>query len=79
MTKLKNLLSNNISKDFYRFEIVDQENGFTVIIKNNEIKVRFINNIILIINNGNVDTITKSNNIYITVSKLYKKIRNIIL
>ena len=79
MTKLKNLLSNNISKDFYKFEIVDQENGFTVIIKNNEIKVRFINNIILIINNGNVDTITKSNNIYITVSKLYKKIRNIIL
>lgn len=79
MTKLKNLLSNNISKDFYKFEIVDQENGFTVIIKNNEIKVRFINNIILIINNGNVDTITKSDNIYITVSKLYKKIRNIIL
>ena len=79
MSKLKNLLSNNISKDFYRFEIVDQENGFTVIIRNNEIKVRFINNIILIINNGNVDIITKSDNIYITVSKLYKKIRNIIL
>lgn len=79
MSKLKNLLSNNISKDFYRFEIVDQENGFTVIIKNNEIKVRFIKNIILINNNGNVDSITKSDNIYITVSKLYKKIRNIIL